>query len=133
MNRRNSGDRGCFATQRLGVIHGEILAVNLVRTGRTTKSRIKLGDEDGVGTERLDLIRERLVEPLNNRHHKDNSDYTDTDAETGQRRSQLVCAQRVQSHQAGFFYVVESHNLKRNRWQAKALGAVGRIARPGAV
>src|SRR6185503_9237051 len=115
MDRRNAGYRRRLAPQGFRIVHGEIFAMNLVWTGRTTKTRFKLGKKNRVGTERLNLIRKSFVKYLNDGDHKDYSDHTDTDAEYCQRRAQLVCAQRVESHQGGFFYVVKAHGDKSSQ------------------
>src|SRR6185369_13606246 len=83
--------------------------MDLVRTRRAAEAGLKLRDKNRVGTERLDLIRESLVESLNDGHHEDHGNDAHTDAQDRQRRAQLVSAQRVERHQGRFFDVVESH------------------------
>src|SRR5260370_36496938 len=109
MDRRNAGHRRRLAPQGFGIVHGEIFAMNFFWSGRTTKTRVKLGKKDRIRTQRLDLIRKCFVKSLNDRDHKDYGDHTDTDAEYCQRRAQLICAQGVEGHQGGFFDVVKAH------------------------
>ncbi len=80
--------------------------MNLVWSRRAAKAGLKLRNKNRVGTERLDLIRESLVESLDDRHHEDDRDHADTDTENRQRGAQLVGAYRVERHDCRFFDVV---------------------------
>src|SRR5438046_9477251 len=46
---------------------------------------------------------------MNDRHHEDHRDHSDTDSENRQRRAQFVRAHRVDGHPSRFFYIDESH------------------------
>src|SRR6185503_21119596 len=109
MDRGNTGHRRRLAPQGFRIVHSEIFAMNLFGSGRATKTGVKLGKKNSIRTQRLDLVRKCFVKSLNNRDHKDYGDHSDTDAEYCQRRAQLVGAQRVESHQSGFFDVVKAH------------------------
>src|SRR5215467_977146 len=109
MNGRNSGDRRCFAPNRVSVIHREILSMDLFRSRRPPETRIKFGNEDSVGTERLDLICKGFVESLDNRNHEDHSDHADADAQNCQCRTELVGSECINGHKRRFFEIFNSH------------------------
>src|SRR6266498_4036522 len=82
--------------------------MNLFGPGWSTETGFELGDENCVGTERLDLVGKGFIEPLNDRDHKDYGDYTYTNAKNRERRAKLICPQSIKGHQSRFFYVVDS-------------------------
>ena len=74
-----------------------------------TNARIKLRRPNCVRAQRFDLRRESFVQSLDDRNHENNRDHADTDAENGQRGSQLVATHRVERHKCGFANVDEVH------------------------
>ena len=99
MDWRHADDRRRFRAQGFRVVHRQILAMDLLRIGRAAKAWFKLGNEDRVRPKRLDLISERFVQALNDRHHENHRDDADAHTKNRQRRAQLVAAQRVERHQ----------------------------------
>src|ERR1044072_5579886 len=110
--------------------------MDLVRTGRLAEAGFKLRDKNRIRSERLDLIRESLVETLNDRHHEDDCGDGHTDTKNRQRRAQLVSPQSVERHQRGFFNVFESHKtiqllmLRSGRVSQRAMRATARSRSP---
>src|SRR6185369_10431826 len=106
MYRRHSCDRWRFTSQCLDIFHSKVLAMNLLWTGWSPKTRVELGNKNCVGAQLFDLIGKCFVKSLDDRHHKYDREDTDADTENGQRRTQLVSAQCIKRHVSGFFDVV---------------------------
>src|SRR5215213_1053891 len=94
----------------LGVLDGDVLAVQLLVVRRAAEARVELRDEDGVRAQRLDLLGEGFIQPLDDRHHERERHHPDADAEDGQRRAQLVRPHRRHGHRRRLSDVVERHN-----------------------
>ena len=84
----------------------------------------ELRHEDGVRSELADAVAERMVEAADERRHPHDRGDADDDAEDGQRRAQLVGAQRVERDQ---------HDLAAERLSPHARHAVRHSRRSASI
>src|SRR6266404_593691 len=93
-----------------GVIVFEIFArANTLRPAGGIRARRKSRNEVGARAERVDAVLYELVQPLNDRRHRNHRRNPDHDAEHGQRRAHFGGAQRLHGRKEIFAGLCKSH------------------------
>src|SRR6185436_7488959 len=87
------------------------------------KAGIEFCCPDRVRAERFQLSSEGFVQSLDDRHHENDCDHADADAQNGQQRAQLVCAHCVQRHQSRFFNVDKVHGWMPYSERSASIGS----------